>query len=89
MLEVIAGIWLIAVVVIFAGVFFVPNPLAYVLGEVVGSAASTLMMLHLYHSLDIELDLAEKKAVSHANGCFLIRCLRAFWRANLPQCLFP
>lgn len=75
MLEVIAGIWLIAVVVIFAGVFFVPNPLAYVLGEVVGSAASTLMMLHLYHSLDIELDLAEKKAVSHARLTSVLRSL--------------
>lgn len=75
MLEVIAGIWLIAVIVIFAGVFFVPNPLAYVLGEVVGSAVSTLMMLHLYRSLDIELDLAEKKAVSHARLTSVLRSL--------------
>jgi len=37
LLEVIIGIWILAAVVILAGVFFVPNPLAYVLGEVVGS----------------------------------------------------
>lgn len=64
--EVIIGIWLLAVAVIAAGVFFVPNPLAYVTGEIVGSATATGMMLHLYHSIDIELDLPEKKAANHS-----------------------
>lgn len=64
--EVLIGIWILALVVILAGVFWVPNPLAYVLGEVVGSATASGMMLHLYHSIDIELDLPEKKAVSHS-----------------------
>lgn len=73
LLEAVAGIWLIAVVVIFAGVFFVPNPLAYVLGEIVGSAAASLNMLHLYRSIDIELDLPEKKAVNHARFTSVIR----------------
>ena len=75
LLEVIAGIWLFAAVVILAGVFFVPNPLAYVLGEVVGSATSSLMMLHVYRSLDIELDLSEKRAVNHARFTSMLRSL--------------
>lgn len=64
--EVIVGIWILAAVVILAGVFFVPNPLAYMLGEVVGSLTATCMMIHLYCSIDVELDLPEKKAVNHA-----------------------
>lgn len=71
--EVIIGIWILALVVILAGVFFVPNPLAYVLGEVVGSAAASGMMFHLYHSIDIELDLPEKKAVNHSRIMGMLR----------------
>ena len=75
LLEVIIGIWLLAILVIFAGVFFVSNPLSYVLGEVVGSATASLMMLHLYRSLDIELYLPEKKAVNHAKFTSVVRSL--------------
>ena len=75
LLEVIIGIWLLAILVIFAGVFFVSNPLSYVLGEVVGSATASLMMLHLYRSLDIELDLPEKKAVNHAKFTSVVSSL--------------
>lgn len=75
LLEVIIGIWLLAILVIFAGVFFVSNPLSYVLGEVIGSATASLMMLHLYRSLDIELDLPEKKAVNHAKFTSVVRSL--------------
>lgn len=64
--EVILGIWIIAAIVILAGVFFVSNPIAYVLGQLVGSLTATLMMIHLYRSIDVELDLPEKKAVNHA-----------------------
>lgn len=71
--EVLIGIWILALVVILAGVLWVPNPLAYVLGEVVGSATASGMMLHLYHSIDIELDLPEKKAVSHSRVMGMFR----------------
>jgi len=73
LLEVIIGIWILAAVVILAGVFFVPNPLAYVLGEVVGSLTATCMMIHLYRSIDVELDLPEKKAVNHARITSVVR----------------
>lgn len=71
--EVLIGIWILALVVILAGVLWVSNPLAYVLGEVVGSATASGMMLHLYHSIDIELDLPEKKAVSHSRVMGMFR----------------
>lgn len=73
LIEVIIGIWLLAALVILAGVWFVPNPLAYVLGEVAGSLVATLMMIHLYHTLSYELDLAEKKATNHARIMLSLR----------------
>ena len=35
--EVIIGIWILAIVVILGGIFFVPEPLPYALGEIAGS----------------------------------------------------
>ena len=35
------GIWLLAIIVILSGVFVVSNPLAYVLGELVGSLTAS------------------------------------------------
>ncbi len=42
-----------------------PEPLPYALGEIAGSITASGLMVHLYRSIDIELDLPEKKAVSH------------------------
>lgn len=71
--EILIGIWILALAVILAGVFWVPNPLAYVLGEVTGSVVSSGMIWHLYHSIDIELDLPEKKAVNHSRMMGMFR----------------
>ena len=75
LIEAIMGIWILAAVVILAGVFFVPNPLAYVLGEIVGRGTASLLMLHMYRSIDIELDLPEKKSVNHSRIMIMIRSL--------------
>lgn len=75
LIEVIIGIWILAGLVILSGVFLVSNPLAYALGEVTGSLTATLMMIHLYRSLDIEMDLPEKKAVNHARAMSILRSL--------------
>lgn len=75
LIEVVIGIWILAVLVIAAGVFFVPNPLAYVLGEIAGSATASLLMLHMYHCLDVELDLPKKKAVNHSRLMIVLRSL--------------
>jgi hypothetical protein len=71
--EVVIGIWIFAAVVILAGIFIVPNPLAYVLGELVGSVTASGLMFHLYHSIDVELDLPKKRAVSHSRVMGIFR----------------
>ena len=73
LIEVIIGIWMLAALVILGGVWFVPNPLAYALGEIVGSLTASLMMLHLYHTLSYELDLAQKQATNHARIMISLR----------------
>lgn len=73
LVEVLIGIWLLAIIVILSGVFVVSNPLAYVLGELVGSLTASAMMLHLYHSIDVELDLQEKQAVNHSRVMGMVR----------------
>lgn len=64
--RVIAGVWMICALVIIVGVWFVSNKPAYILGELIGSLIATLLMLHLYHCIDVELDLAEAKAQAHS-----------------------
>ena len=70
---VIIGIWILAIVVILGGIFFVPQPLSYALGEIAGRITASGLMVHLYRSIDIELDLPEKKAVSHSKAMGLVR----------------
>lgn len=73
LIETIVWIWIIAGIVIFAGVFFVTSPLSYVMGEIAGSLTASLMMIQLYSSLNIELDLPEKKAVNHSRIMGVLR----------------
>ena len=71
--QVILGIWIVAVIVMITGVWFVEYPLAYLAGEVVGSGIATGLMYHLYHSIDVELDIGEDKAKAHSKWNALIR----------------
>ena len=71
--EVIIGIWILAIVVILGGIFFVPEPLSYALGEIACSITASGLRVHLYRSIDIELDLPEKKAESHSKAMGLVR----------------
>lgn len=73
LIETVIGIWLIAAVVVAGGIFFVPNPLSYTLGEIVGSATASLMMLHLYRNIDMEMDMPRKRAVTHARITSAVR----------------
>lgn len=73
LIEVLIGIWLLAVIVILTGVFWVSHPLSFVLGELVGSVTASALMLHLYRSIDIELDLPEEKAINHSRVMAMIR----------------
>ena len=60
LVEVLIGIWLIAIIVILSGVFVVSNPLAYVLGELVGSLTASAM-------------IPEKQAVNHSRVMGMVR----------------
>ena len=71
--EVIAGIWILAAVVIAVSLIGISHPVPYVLGEIAGSLAAMLLMLELYHSVDVELDLPEKRAVSHSRLHAILR----------------
>ena len=42
--EVIIGIWILAIVVILGGIFFVPEPLSYALGEIAGITYKKAML---------------------------------------------
>ena len=63
--RVIGIIWVLAAVALAAGlVVWIFQPfsiLPYVLGELLGSGVSTLLMLHRFSTLDLELDLERKR----------------------------
>jgi hypothetical protein len=71
--------WILAVLVIAAGIVIAQfRPLAwkpYVLGEVLGSAVSSLLMLHRYMTLDVELDMNKKSASNHLKVMASLRVL--------------
>ncbi|MBO6109006.1 MAG: hypothetical protein J6P16_06350, partial [Eubacterium sp.] len=71
--QVIIGIWIMAAAVMVTGVWFVEYKLAYILGELVGSAIAIALMFHLYHCIDIELDIEKNKANAHARWNTIIR----------------
>ncbi len=75
LIEVILGIWILALLVILGGVFFVERKLAYVLGELVGSLTASLVMVWLYESIALEMDLDKKGAVGHARLQAALRVL--------------
>ncbi len=71
--RVIIGIWLLAAVVCVTGVWFVEYKLAYLLGELVGSGIATGLMFHLFHCIDVELDLGEDRAPMHSKVNAMLR----------------
>jgi hypothetical protein len=48
-----------------------------VLGELLGSGVSTLLMLHRFSTLDLELDLERKSAVNHSKVMAALRSIAA------------
>lgn len=79
--RVIALIWGLAAVVTAAGVvIYMIRPfsfLPYVLGEVLGSVVSSLLMMHRYSTLDVELDMNQKGATNHLKLMASLRALIA------------
>ena len=73
--RVIIGIWILSVIVCVTGVWFVEYKTAYLLGELVGSGIATGLMFHLFHCIDVELDLGEAKAPMHSKMNAMLRLL--------------
>ncbi len=71
--QIIAGIWILAGVEILVGIFLTSNRISFVFGEILGSVVASLLMLHLYYSLDIELDLEQNKAIQHSRTMSILR----------------
>ena len=79
LVRVILLIWVLAALVTVIGIvvcFIRPFPLLpYVMGEVFGSAVSTLLMMHRYSTLDVELDMNKKSAANHLKIMASLRSL--------------
>ncbi|MCR5797331.1 hypothetical protein [Eubacterium xylanophilum] len=62
-------IWVIggvtAIVGLILAIWLSINLLSYILGDVLGCACSSVLMLHRYMTLDAELDMAKKTAKNH------------------------
>ena len=71
--RVIIGIWILAAIVCVSGVWFVDYKLAYLLGELIGSGIATGLMFHLFHCIDVELDIGEVKAPAHSKANAMLR----------------
>lgn len=79
LIKVIGLIWILAAVVTVAGIvvcLIFPVPfLPVILGELLGSAVSTVCMLHRYSTLDVSLDMERKGAVNYSKIMASIRTL--------------
>ena len=71
--RVIIGIWIFAAAVLIVGIWFVENKLAFAAGDLIGSGIATALMYHLYHCIDVELDIGEVKARAHARWNTMLR----------------
>lgn len=81
LVRVIALIWILAAAVIAVGIvisLFVPFALLpFLLGELLGSMVSMLLMMHRYSTLDVELDMNRKSAVNHSKVMASLRAVAA------------
>ena len=97
LIRVIILIWALAAAVLGAGAaicFIRAFPyLPYMLGEILGSAVSSLLMLHRYMTLDAELDMNRKGAVNHSRIMASIRTIASLGvlclSFYLPQLFYP
>ena len=49
--------------------------------ELIGSGIATALMFHLYHCIDVELDIGEVKAGAHSKWNAMIRLAIEIWRS--------
>lgn len=97
LVRVIVLIWILAAAVAVTGIvisIFVPFALVpFLLGELLGSTVSMLLMMHRYSTLDVELDMNRKSAVNHSKVMASLRAVAAlvalFLAFYMPQWFSP
>ena len=73
--DLILGILIFGILVVFVGLFVAPDKAAFVLGAVLGTAASVIRAVHMAVTLDRQLDYGEKDARAYAARNYGIRYL--------------
>ena len=73
--DLILGILIFGILVVFAGLFVAPDKAAFVLGAVLGTATSVIRAVHMAVTLDRQLDYGEKDARAYAARNYGIRYL--------------
>ena len=73
--DLILGILIFGILVVFVGLFVAPDKAAFVLGAVLGTATSVIRAVHMAVTLDRQLDYGEKDARAYAARNYGIRYL--------------
>ena len=73
--DLILGVLIFGILVVFVGLFVAPDKAAFVLGTVLGTAASVIRAVHMAVTLDRQLDYSEKDARAYAARNYSIRYL--------------
>jgi uncharacterized protein YacL len=71
----IIGILFFSFMVCGFGLFISKSPLRFVLGVLVGTVVSILLSIHLYHTIDVCLDLPPNRANAYMKKGILLRLL--------------
>ena len=66
-----SGVWTLLVTVVLA--LIGSNKLAMILGSLLGGAAAILLLWHMFHHLDIALDMEPGQATRHTQGAAMQR----------------
>ena len=73
--DLILGILIFGILVVFVGLFVAPDKAAFVLGAVLGTATSVIRAVHMAVTLERQLDYGEKDARAYAARNYGIRYL--------------
>lgn len=70
LISLIAGIWIVMIPIAAAGIL-ITGTITFLWGELLGSFVGACLALHMYHSLDIALDIGERASGYTKRSAFL------------------
>lgn len=71
----IIGIWICMIPVSVLGLVLTAGQIGFLFGELIGCVLATAMALHIYHTLDVALDLDPEHAARHAKSGSVVRSM--------------